>query len=368
VSFPFPHYAIDAVDPFERGLQHGRAARERVGASVATYRRMFQDFVGVDWDRAKAMGEAYGSAVAQFDEALLEEIRGIAAGSGFDTSEILALNARSEIALGPGIIDGCTAVAAFGAATKDGSTLLCQNWDWRASQRDAFVALTISRPGRPRFTMLTEAGIIGKIGFNERGLGVCLNAIVTDEVRSDGTPLHVVLRGILESRSLGDAVETVSRGRIASAANFLIAQAGAGALDIEATPSRIDVLLPDRDALVHTNHLQSARLASVNDLGVNVLPDSYPRLATARRFVEQHHGRLDHAAMQDILRNHVNEPDSICRHEDKARDPEGTRLQSVFSVVMNLDRQSLWATDGPPCAADYVEFEHAGSAVGAGAR
>lgn len=367
MSFPFPHYVVDADDPFERGLQHGRAAGERVRASVQTYQRMFQDFVGVDWKHAKAMGEAYGSTVAQFDSALLEEIRGVAAASGFETSEILALNARSEIALGPGIIDGCTALAAFGSATADGSTLLCQNWDWRASQRDAFVAFTVSRPGRPRFTMLTEAGIIGKIGFNECGLGVCLNAIVTDEVRLDGTPLHVVLRGILESRSLGDAVETVSRGRIASAANFLVAQAGAGALDIEATPSRTDVLLPERDTLVHTNHLQSSRLANVNDLGVNVLPDTYPRLATARRFVEQHHGQLDRGAMQDILRSHVNEPDAICRHEDTMRDPEGKRLQSVFSVVMDLDRQRLWATDGPPCSAEYVELERSASAVAVGA-
>jgi isopenicillin-N N-acyltransferase-like protein len=364
MSFAFPIHAIDATDAFERGVQHGTAAREQIAVSIETYRRLFRDFTRIDWPEAKALGEAYGSAIAAFDEQLLEEIRGVAAGSGFDTAEILALNARSEIGLGPRMLDGCTSFAVFGSATVDGRTILCQNWDWRASQHDAFVALIVRRPGKPTITMLTEAGIIGKIGFNEHGLGVCLNALFTDEVRGDGTPLHVVLRGILESRNLGDAVKTVARASIASAANFLVAQHGVGALDIEAAPSRMDVLLPENDALVHTNHLLSHRLTAVNDLAANVLPDSYPRLARARQLLALQHGGVDAEAMQAILCDHANEPDSICRHEDEIGDPEGKRLQSVFSVVMDLGEQRISVTDGPPCSAPYVALEGQGARIG----
>lgn len=364
MSFPFPTYTIDAASGFERGMQHGTAARDQVAVSIETYRRLFHDFVGIEWADALAQGEAYAEGIARFDEELLEEIRGIATGSGFDMAAILALNARSEIGLGPRMIDGCTALAAFGSATVAGRTILCQNWDWRASQRDAFVALLVRRPDKPAFTMLTEAGIVGKIGLNDRGLGVCLNAIVTDELRPDGTPLHVVLRGILESRNLGEAIETVAGASIASAANFLVAQHGVGAVDIEAAPSRVDVLLPDADLLVHTNHLQSQRLAGVNDLAVNVLPDSYPRLARARQLAADRHGRLDVEGVQEILRDHANEPDGICRHEDLIGDPDGKRLQSVFSVIMDLQDQRLSVTDGPPCSSAYSELasepQHAG--------
>ena len=86
--------------------------------------------------------------------------------------------------------------------------------------------------------MLTEAGIVGKLGFNSAGLGVCLNAIVTDRLNPDGTPLHVVLRGILDSRTLGDAITAAGRADIACSANFLVAQHGNGAVDIEAVPVR----------------------------------------------------------------------------------------------------------------------------------
>jgi hypothetical protein len=42
---------------------------------------------------------------------LLPEIEGVAEGSGFERAEILALNARSEIALTSRLVDGCTAFA-----------------------------------------------------------------------------------------------------------------------------------------------------------------------------------------------------------------------------------------------------------------
>jgi isopenicillin-N N-acyltransferase like protein len=354
MTFPFPCHTIDAETAFERGLQQGTLLREEIAVSLDTYQRLFRDFVRIDWDQAKNIAAGYAEAISAFDADLLEEIRGIAAGGGFEQAEILALNARSEIGLGARMVDGCTAFAAFGTATKSGTTLLCQNWDWRASQREAFVALSISRRGKPQITMLTEAGIIGKIGFNSNGLGVCLNAIVTDQVRPEGTPLHIVLRGILESRNLGEAVETVARTPIASAANFLLAQHGLGALDVEAVPSGMDVLLPDDDVLVHTNHLLSARLYDVRDLAAQVLPDSYPRLARARQLLRARWGQVDREAAEEILRDHANEPDGICRHEDEIGDPEGKRLQSVFSLIMDLEQAEIYVTDGPPCSSGYA--------------
>ncbi len=292
MSFPFPVYSIDAETGFERGLQHGVSARDQVAISVETYEKLFRDFVRIEWEEAKSMGQRYSEAISAFDPELFEEIRGVAEGSGYELAEILALNARSEIALSERMVDGCTAFAAFGRATRAATTVLAQNWDWRASQREAFVTLLISRPGKPDITMLTEAGIIGKIGFNSHGLGVCLNAIVTDQVTTAGTPLHVVLRGILESRNLGEAIATVARASIASAANFLLAQHGVGAVDIEALPAGMDVLLPERDLLMHTNHLLSPKFLSVRDLAAHVLPDSYPRLGRARCLLKEHYGEL----------------------------------------------------------------------------
>ncbi len=361
----FPVYRVGSASAFERGVQHGELAREQIAATLATYRQIFRDFVGLDWSEATRIGQAYGPRIEEFDADLADEIRGVAAGSGHDERDILALNARSEIALSARFVDGCTSVAAFGRATRAGTTILCQNWDWRPSLRDSMVILLIDQPGKPSLTMLTEAGIIGKLGFNSSGLGVCLNAIVTDRVDPRGTPLHVVLRSILDSRTLGDAIGQVARAGIACAANFLVAQHGNGAVDIEAVPGDLDVLLPDNDTLVHGNHILSVRLGGVRCLGAQAFPDSYVRLARARRLVEEHHGRIDVGVAREILCDHANAPDSICRHLDDVVDPEGRRIHSVFSLVMNLEEREIELTDGPPCSSEY--FSPLQAARGAGA-
>lgn len=363
MGFAFPTYRIDAADAFERGRQHGEIARTEIDVSVQTYRRMFQDFVKLTWDEAKTIGAGFAAPIAAYDPELLEEIHGIADGSGFERAEILALNARSEIALSSRmLLDGCTAIAAYGSATPTGETVLCQNWDWRATQREALVAMEVTRPGSPAVTMLTEAGIIGKIGFNSSGLGVCLNAIVTDQMNPEGTPLHVVLRKILECTSIGEAIQVVANAKIASAANFLVAQPGSGAIDIEATPAGIGILLPDEDTLVHTNHLLSDRLAHVNDLAPQVVGDSFPRLVRARSLVAHARGSLDLEAARSILRDHGAHPSSICRHGDEKLD-EGHRLESVVSIVMALDTPTFAVSDGPPCCSSYYELERPAQAA-----
>lgn len=356
MTHPFPVYRIESDDPYECGVQHGRQAREQITVNLRTYHQIFRDFVGIDWNEARRIGSGYRGQIERYDAGLAEEIRGVATGGGFEHADILALNVRSEIALSAELVlDGCTAFAAFGRATRRATTVLCQNWDWRPALRESMVVLLLSQPGKPSLTLLTEAGIIGKLGFNSAGLGVCLNAIVTDRLEPSGTPLHVVLRAILDSRTLGDAVTAVARANIACSANFLLAQHGNGAIDIEAVPGDVDILLPDaeHDVLAHTNHLQSLRLTGVRDLGKLAFGDTYPRLARMRRLLHERYGELDAAAAREILRDHGNAPDSICRHVDEIADPEGKRMHSVLALVMDLERQTLEVTDGPPCSGEF---------------
>jgi hypothetical protein len=77
---------------------------------------------------------------------------------------------------------------------------------------------------------------------------------------------------------------------------------------------------------------------------------------TVKRLLDERYGQLDTTAAQVILRDHANEPDSICRHEDELGDPEGKRLQSVFCLVMSLEEQSVQVTDGPPCSSAFAGF------------
>ena len=181
----------------ERGRIHGAAARQRVARSVATYARLFA-FCGMDWREAQRRGAGYRDAIEALGGQLLEEIEGIAEGSGRQVDEILALNARTEIlpptfpgdphprwreldagnrASGVPDLGECTAIAVPRSASATGETLLAQNWDWLGAQRGALVVLRVRGPDGPACLTLTEAGMLAKIGLNQHGFGVCLNIL-----------------------------------------------------------------------------------------------------------------------------------------------------------------------------------------------
>ena len=119
---------------------------------------------------------------------------GIAEGAGVDYASILALNVRTEIAYGMAKdVDGCTA---FAWKTKEAS-FLAQNWDWRYEQRDNIIKIRIEQTGFPTIHMMSEGGIIGKIGLNSSSVGVTLNAISALGVDYNKLPVHLALRTVL---------------------------------------------------------------------------------------------------------------------------------------------------------------------------
>lgn len=125
------------------------------------------------------------------------------------------LNARSEIMLTtqdsiktgtqPLLLEGCST---FGQVYND-QVWAAQNWDWSSNQKEQLVHLFIEPEGKPRCHIMTEAGLVGKIGLNEYGVTVNLNAIKAKDLEMSNLPLHVLLRLPLEHRSRLSAISTI---------------------------------------------------------------------------------------------------------------------------------------------------------------
>lgn len=161
-------------------------------------------------------------------------MRGIAQGAGVDFEDILALNVRSEIALAAAPQeavppDGCSA---FSLLAKEGARdvrWLAQNWDWKGSQLPNVVILRIQTPQGVNLTTVTEAGIVGKVGFNDCGVGVTLNALRAVGTDYEKLPIHILLRCILEAKSVSEAlgvVRSCGNGGAGCAGHLLIADPG----------------------------------------------------------------------------------------------------------------------------------------------
>src|SRR6185436_584334 len=129
-----------------------------------------------------------------------EEIAGIAHGAGQDEYELRAINARTEILAGMSGLTECSVVGQGG--------LLAQNWDWHPDATHSTLVWIVEHE-HGWFATLTEAGILGKIGLNDAGLGVCLNILhTTADGGLDGTPIHILLRRTLATaETVDDALE-----------------------------------------------------------------------------------------------------------------------------------------------------------------
>lgn len=328
---------------FEIGQGHARQHRQAIIASIDVYDRLFHDMAGLRWHEARRDAEAFLPMIEQRFPEIIEEMSGMAEEIGGNLSDILTLNCRSEISL-THASGGCSALSLL----NHGHQWLAQNWDWRADQANHLVALRISAPEAPRLLTVGEAGMVGKIGLNECGIGVALNAI-RSATCGEGLPIHVALRRILECRSFEQA-EAIAEDGVCSPAHFLIADGEGHSQGYEVHPGTPGRLPPRGDLITHTNHLVSDTATHwVEDFPK---PDSWARQARldtlAERLRDECGEDLVASRMFELLGDHTDGEESLCRHYNPQL-PADEQMETLFSVVMDLSEKTLWLRHGKPC-------------------
>ena len=263
---------------------------------------------------------------------------GISQSANVPFLSILAINVRTEIAYGL-FSDGCTALAWKTAST----SFLAQNWDWQQQQSENLIRLKIlTSTTKPDIDMITEAGIIGKIGLNSVGVGTCLNAIRAHGVDFNKLPCHLALRACLESRSRDEAAQTLHRTGVASACHILVAD-GTGGVGLECTHGDI-VDLPMQvkspKVVTHTNHFLRPHSDVVE---VNNLPDSPFRLQRINELVAGFEGEPGVEDVRGFLKDEENFPASINRGATGK-----STVATLFSVAMDLGKRRAKITIGRP--------------------
>lgn len=326
----------------------------------------------MNWDQVTHEAEKYIQPLQTTCSRYLEEIEGLAAGAGVSMLDVMALNVRTEIMFGlftettnnnsnrnndiPS--DGCTSLGWVNARS-GGQSFLAQNWDWQKAQGPNLILCHVSSEltspvsvtnddvlfSIPKFSMVTEAGIIGKIGFNAHGVGCCLNAIRARGVDRRRLPVHFALRTVLESRSRDDAVARLeAAGGVAGSAHILVADA-TGATGLECSPvSGIRKVATDEEGRVyHTNHLVLEHPGVYEPAW---LEDSRTRLARIKALaaaLETSSGRVDYGPLFDMFKDEEGGPCSINRKEEG----EST-FETLFTIVMNLSRREARVKFGRP--------------------
>ncbi|KAI1123055.1 peptidase C45 acyl-coenzyme A:6-aminopenicillanic acid acyl-transferase-like protein [Nemania abortiva] len=335
--------------PHEIGVIHGVTAKDQIIGSIDFYSRLFQASCSLSWPEVTQKEAAkYIRPLEDIAPRYLEEIRGIAEGSGLPFLDILALNIRTEVMFGlfadparditRAPSDGCTSL---GWLTPSRSSFLGQNWDWVPEQTPNLIICHVSQPGTgiPDFSMVTEAGIIGKIGLNAAGVGCCLNAIKCRGVDTSKLPIHFALRTVLESPSRAVAVDAIKRAGVAGSGHILVGDA-TGSTGLECTSKWVrEVAMDEAQRVCHTNHL----ILDTSDVDEQPwLEDSPARLARIRELT----ARMTEPSLDviaEVFRDTDGYPSSINRRR------EGKSVnETLFTIVMDLTRKSARVTFGRP--------------------
>ena len=371
----FPHIRV-ARGPVN-GRQYGEQAKERVLSSVAAYAEVFEHYTGWDWATVRREAARFEAPIADFRPDYLAEMRGIAEGAGLDLLDVLAINVRTEVMLRR-------------RRGQEGDRWRWPAWapPWRVqrvrrrrpstpawpdadrpdstSLRMPPIPSSCSRPARTTAptSSVVEAGLLAKAGMNSAGLGVVTNALVTaDDTGAPGLPYHLMLRAILDSTTVSDALTALQEGFRSSSANYLITHESGVAVDAEAAPgdfSRLYFIFPDpgNGVLLHTNHFVADQFDRL-DVSVWAMPSSpvrLQRLLTSIGAMPSH--SLD--AFRTLLSDHADYPSGICCHPDPRAEPLD-QARTVTSVLMDLNARRMWLADGNPCTTPYRELDYSAS-------
>jgi len=219
--------------------------------------------------------------------------------------------------------------------------ILGQNWDWAADFEDLAFIMRLTKPDGHKIIQVTEPGMIGKIGFNNSGLGVCLNFLRVDQ-ELNGLPIHIILRAVLDSNSIEEAKELAKNVGKGQSGNILIGDKNGNYQDIEFGGKDVYLLGNENDQFVHTNHfLMNKELNSNPD----DLSSSFNRYKTASILVK-HNKTRSLEFMKRILLDDTDPELPICRKyiPGKINELVGT----VCTVLMDLNQEVIHFTKGSP--------------------
>ncbi|TVY81231.1 Acyl-coenzyme A:6-aminopenicillanic-acid-acyltransferase 40 kDa form [Lachnellula suecica] len=324
--------------PYEVGFIHGSAATEEIERCINFYAGFFLEKSKQSWPQVKETAKSFDLEIRAKWPRFHQELQGIADGSKRDLLDIVAINVRTEIAFGL-FSDGCTSL--FWHTSNH--EFLAQNWDWVEAQKQNLIALSIYQDSLPTIKMITEAGIVGKIGFNSAGVGVCLNAIRAKRLDASRMPVHLGLRTVLKSSSTKEAVAKLTEAGMAASAHMLIVDGSGDATGLEFTSSTFAELpVNAQGRIIHTNHLI---LPHEGAHEVPWLKDSVERVERMAYLTDKFEGKEPTwPEVSRLFEDRDGLPGAICRSQELP-----STSATLFNIVMDLKGKHAVVRMGKPC-------------------
>ena len=350
--------------PYERGLTHGKVLKKEIHEVVALWKAQLGSPPGTDADAfiEKFLEETdFAPAIKKWTPGLLEEVRGISDGAeiGFDT--IYAFQLMNEVWLYQSGLEGeaCSAIAFERQGERP--ALVAQNMDLEPFREGYQVLMHVKHPDSDLESLfLTCAGLIVTTGMNNAPLGVAVNAMGQMNFGPEGLPVAFVVRGLLEQKSLQDAVDFLKTVKHASGQNYILGDSE-DVVDLEVSTNQLARFTPESPGVIlHTNHprvLTDYHAEYEDSLAGGATPmglgeNSHARLSALEARLGSRQNSLDINDIKSTLSSQDDSANPVCRPHDTGKS------SFTFGTVIQVlsDSPELHLAPGPPNVTPFQVF------------
>jgi hypothetical protein len=309
--------------PFERGLQHGKLLKKDIHALVELWKNDIEKKYKIEADvfiKKFLKYTDFHRAIKKWTPGLLEEVRGIADGTGLDFDTLFAFQLVDEMwVMGSemmgknqeGIEDHCTTIGI--RKTRQQPGMVSQTLDIPVFYHGFQTLLHIKDKESGKQTLFFSfPGFIAANGLNSASVAVVVNAVQQLEHSRDGLPVAFVIRGILQKNTFKEAVDFIHSIKFGAPQNYMIGGLE-GLGSFECSASHVEEFNPFSDALFtyHTNHprVNMHFAPELEDYlkAQDIDPGDYtfkcPRFAALRDLFKYKDIRIDREMLKGIYRN-----------------------------------------------------------------
>ena len=276
---------------------------------------------------------AYADYLSKDYSDLLDEIHGIAAGSGTDFEDIMVLNTRYELLKFP--LKECTTFSLLSYATQNNHVYIGMNWDNLLWMKERALLMSVDENNGMKYFCMTEAGQLIRHGFNNYGLGITTNNLLSTGDKDElGVPTNFMRRRALTSHSLQEAIDSIQRAPRAISCNLMLCSSENNAVDIEVNPIRYIELNPCNGILTHANHFS---------VGIDIDRQGGPRFRDERlrQLLNKKNGAIDLNFIMEYLKDHYKKDpashESVCKHAPAGN--ECTGMNPFYKITKNISGQ-----------------------------
>ncbi len=331
---------------YEIGRRCGEVLAETIKRCMAA-RKVPEAYCTAAHDEIRAKVE---TNVRREAPELLEELRGVADGSGISYDNILTLNCISQMWDADNVASRLCERACTGVGfcdTPDG-VIIGKNNDGGSESWDD-VPHWFTYPSGRRALFISWPGTVWAwCWVNDAGLCCNGSSVSSAGFNRDGIPSQMLTRLMLERcETVAEAVELMREVPIMSGAVALtLGDAHGNLVAVEQDVDCQALRYPEQGAVFTTNFFATPQLADRCTAEPRYVANARDRFENLKRLTRQ----VEHTVegMKQILRDHT-QPGGICQHT--------SILPTYNSFIMLARQRALLITDGRPCENEYQRLE-----------